>query len=175
MPNAVDLTGKRFGRLVARKVVYVDLHLHGKPFKRRAWDCLCDCGKSAPVQTQKLLSGHTTSCGCFNREKNNAAVSAANRRHGGTGTAEYQAWLNMRKRCLDPNLPAYKNYGGRGITICERWESFENFLADMGMKPSPKLTLERKNNNGNYEPGNCKWATRKEQRANQRTPEEMQC
>lgn len=98
-----------------------------------------------------------------------AAVKVSNRRHGGHGTQEYQAWLNMRKRCLDPSHIGYKNYGARGISICERWlASYADFLADMGPKPQPRLTLERMENNGNYEPSNCKWATRKEQRANQR-------
>jgi hypothetical protein len=84
-------------------------------------------------------------------------------------SSEYNCWGSMIARCTNPNDPGWKNYGGRGIRVCERWRnSFENFLADMGLKPSPGLSIERVENDGNYEPGNCRWATRKEQRANQR-------
>ena len=80
----------------------------------------------------------------------------------------YETWMNMRRRCENPNSTNYKNYGARGIKVCDRWQSFENFLADMGEKPDPALTLDRTNNEGDYEPDNCRWATRKEQRANKR-------
>lgn len=154
-----DLTGQRFGRLTVTRFIGRDLRA-----KTSQWECLCDCGNTC-IATAAHLGRHTHSCGCLRRE-NSAAM---HRIHGKTRTPEHGTWTWMRNRCLNPTNQRYSEYGGRGIKICERWlESFENFFADMGPRPSPQHSIERENNNGNYEPGNCKWATRTEQNRNSR-------
>ena len=161
MPRSpIDITGQRFGRLV---VIKRTGNL-GHKRKRPAWLCVCDCGNWITVYGESLR-GNTNSCGCFQRDQ----TSAANKKHGETAphTREYRAWQNMHTRCSNPNYKGYKNYGGRGITVCERWKAYENFLADMGRCPI-QLTLDRINNDDNYEPFNCRWATTKEQGDNQR-------
>jgi hypothetical protein len=162
MPAIKDITGQRFGRLIAEKIAGRD--------KQGAinWQCRCDCGVSTTVNGRQLRRGNTRSCGCLQIEWATAwqFVHGANRRH--QQTVEYCAWLNARGRCRNPNNEKFADYGGRGIQMCARWESFENFLADMGRKPSPSLSLDRINNDGNYEPGNCRWATTSEQARNKR-------
>ena len=136
-----------------------------------AWLCRCDCGAEKIIATHNLGKGvmgldkGTYSCGCFQREQR---FHRPIRTHGKTKTPEYYAWNNMKSRCANKTHQAYKNYGGRGIEVCERWEKFENFLTDMGIRPSPVHSLERKNVNGNYEPNNCKWGTPSEQQRNRR-------
>lgn len=155
MPTLVNLSGQRFGRWTV--LGYVG---------RARWKCLCDCGSARDVAGHYLKTGVSRSCGCLQRE----LLSARARTHGMKKTPEYRAWSSMRSRCLDKAHDAYKNYGGRGITICERWNLFQNFFADMGPKPSPKHSLDRyPDNNGNYEPGNVRWATLMEQELNRRT------
>lgn len=125
--------------------------------------CLRDCGKTTESLLSSIRAGRTQSCGCLKRECDIAKCLT----HGLTGTPEYEAWINMRQRCTNPKRPEFRNYGARGISVCERWESFENFLDDMGTRPMG-LSIERINNDGNYEPSNCKWATKVEQCRNMR-------
>ena len=130
--------------------------------------CLCDCGNIKEIPPYRLISGDTKSCGCLRTKK----LNEFSYRHGQGGfnkTSEYRTWKGMKYRCFGKNCKAYKNYGGRGITVCERWkDSFHNFYSDMGKRPSNLYSIDRINNDGNYEPSNCRWATRKEQNSNTR-------
>lgn len=156
----LDLTKQRFGRLVAQKVV----GMRGSCF---LWECLCDCGGITIVKVSALRSGHTTSCGCFGRERRREAVVT----HGMSRKSIHNVWHAMRQRCNNPKCKVYKNYGGRGIKVCEQWDGpdgFAQFLKDVGERPDEKLTLDRIDNDGNYEPSNVRWATRKQQSANSR-------
>jgi hypothetical protein len=151
MPRLIDVTNQRFGRLVVTRRVAV-------PGQRPQWMCNCDCGKTSIARTGDLRSGRHRSCGCLRTE----SIT----KHGGWKTLTYSSWMSMRDRCFNPNSPHYDRYGGRGITICKRWQSFAHFRDDLGERPSARHTLERVNNDGNYEPSNCRWATRLEQSYN---------
>ena len=151
-----DLTGLRFGRLFVQS--------RGVPHKRNSrWVCVCDCGQTSIAYGHDLTSGHHLSCGCFQKER---VTKHGATRQGGWRTTEYSSWLSMRQRCTNPHQFGYARYGGRGIRVCKRWDDFSKFLADMGPKPTRRHTLERVNNDKNYTPKNCVWATRYEQAQN---------
>ncbi len=133
--------------------------------RRIYWLCKCSCGQTTVVAGDKLRSGHTKSCGCLINEN----VSKANKTHGKSETQTYKIWIGMRSRCIHTWNSKYKDYGGRGINVCTRWlKSFENFLKDMGERPDG-MTLDRKNNEGDYKPSNCRWASNKQQSRNKRS------
>jgi hypothetical protein len=171
------LTGRRFGRL--KVLEFAGSHRVGtKQSARRFWLCRCDCGERIEIRTDQLTHGIAESCGCLQRELA-AKIGAhtgktVNVTHGQARTwpgrsSEYSAWQTMKARCSNPKASNYKLYGGRGITVCKRWrDSFEAFFADMGSKPSPRHSIDRKNTNGNYNKRNCRWATAKEQANNRR-------
>lgn len=164
--RAKDLTGLRFGRLLV--LDQAESVPEGKSF-RTCWRCQCDCGEVKIVRGKALTNGDSASCGCYRSE----CVAAKNHRHGGASrqspAPEYEIWAGMIKRCEDPDSIGYPNYGGRGIRICTRWrESFAAFRDDMGPRPSPKHSIDRRDNAGDYEPSNCHWVTAYEQNNNRR-------
>lgn len=148
-----NLTGKRFGRLSVIE--------RGINYRRAAqWVCLCDCGVVKTVRGQALVTGSTVSCGCFHKEQ----VTT----HGLTDHPLHATWMDMMTRCYNESNHSYKNYGARGITVCDRWKDVRNFIEDIPLKPSQTHSLERLNNSKGYEPGNCVWATKLEQARNRR-------
>lgn len=134
------------------------------PSGHKKYQMICDCGAIVTKPLSVVKIGDIRSCGCLARE-----LSASRKfKHGLIGTKEYAAWTGMRARCLNPKKKTFKYYGGRGISICARWGSFEKFLKDMGPAPGKEYSIDRINVNGNYDPGNCRWATKKEQSENRR-------
>jgi hypothetical protein len=159
------MTGQRFNRLVAIRQVGVR-HGHAD------WLFRCDCGAEKVIPGYRARNRNAASCGCHRREQ----CGTMSRTHGETHSVEYTTWTSMTQRCFNPRNRAYKDYGGRGITVCERWRtSFEAFLADMGRRPAPGLSLDRIDNNHGYEPWNCRWATKFEQNNNKRRATFIRC
>jgi len=160
----IAMIGRRFGRLVV-------LDIAESRYKKRFWHCRCDCGKECDVNGYQLRCGSTRSCGCLVIEH----ASQMNKSHGMRHSREYRAWSNMRRRCYDPSSINFHRYGLRGIRVCDRWKTFEAFLTDMGCAPTNRHQIDRIDNDGDYEPDNCRWVTSKENNRNRSNNLLLQC
>lgn len=151
MGKALDLVGKKFGRLTVLSKG------NSRPNARSSiWNCICECGRVSITIGSNLVFGNTNSCGCLVKENGKGFLI-----HGKSKTEEYKLWKNIKNRCLNKNNADYHNYGGKGITICNRWaHSFNDFVSDMGKRPSPTHILKRLDTNGNFDSNNCHWVNR---------------
>lgn len=166
MGKFVDLTGRRFGRLTVTKRVAIDAKY------RSRWECKCDCGNVKVVYAYNLANGHTASCGCLTRESLHAIAST----HCMSGSRLYRIWCNLKDRCQRENHDRYADYGGRGVSVCEEWQTFEPFYEwAMANGYRDDLSLDRRDNDGGYCPENCRWATKVEQANNTRANRMISC
>lgn len=159
MGNCIDLTGQRFGRLtVIRK--------NGRMNRNVAWECKCDCGNTKTISSYSLRSGRSQSCGCLNKE----LVTKMMTTHGKSGTRLHRIWTLMKNRCTSDTSPDYPKYGGRGVTVCDEWLKFDAFYEwSISHGYDDTLSIDRIDNDGNYCPDNCRWATKKQQENNKST------
>lgn len=159
----IDLVGYRFGMRVVVKEL-PRRFTPSKPYGTRVFLTKCDCGSALhPVQYPALARGF--GCGCVAKQVTRARSTT----HGMSGTAEFMCWSDMKRRCNDPTRPQFKDYGARGVSVCKAWDTFEQFFADMGLRPGPEYSLDRIDNDGNYCKTNCRWATKVEQQRNKAT------
>jgi hypothetical protein len=158
----IDLTGQKFGRLIVQRSI-----LGGK---RIMWECLCSCGNITQTSGPRLKKNETRSCGCLQKEQQSIRIASLNTIHGhnkkGFQSLTHKSWTSMLHRCRCSTYTAFKYYGGRGIKVCKRWNEFKNFLEDMGERPSKNHSIDRIDVDGDYEPANCRWATRSQQQRN---------
>ena len=152
----IDIAGQKFSRLKAVKFT-------NKIGNEYCWLFVCSCGRKKSIRKRDVMTGKTRSCGCYKKEYMTKVFG----KHFKTRTKIYSIWNQMKQRCFNKNDKGFKNYGGRGITVCKRWLKFENFYKDMGERPT-ELSLDRINNDKGYSPHNCKWSTRTEQNNNKR-------
>jgi hypothetical protein len=156
-PRLIDMRDRRYGRLTV-------LYRSAAPGKAR-WHCVCDCGGRTVALGEGLRSGNTRSCGCLRRDVAGRHLVT----HGLSKRPEYSVWHAMKRRCYEPGYKAFHHYGGRGITVCDRWrDDFAAFFSDVGPRPTERHELDRINNDGHYEPGNVRWATKTQNNSNQR-------